>query len=69
MPAAADEVEALAAKGIVLECLAAPSGYSRNGELSGIECVRMELGAPDATGRSRPCPWQARNSVFRSRWR
>ena len=57
MPAAAEEVEALAAEGIALEYLAAPVRFiGEDGELSGIECVRMELGEPDATGRRRPLP-------------
>ena len=57
MPAAAEEVEALAAEGIALEYLAAPVRFiAVDGEVSEIECVRMELGAPDGSGRRRPLP-------------
>ena len=64
MPAAAEEVEALAAEGIALEFLAAPVKFiGSEGELTGIECVRMELGEPDASGRRRPRPVE--DSEFR----
>jgi heterodisulfide reductase subunit A-like polyferredoxin len=57
MPAAAEEVEALAREGIAIEFLAAPVKFiSSEGELTEIECVRMELGEPDASGRRRPRP-------------
>jgi heterodisulfide reductase subunit A-like polyferredoxin len=64
MPAAAEEVEALAAEGIVIEFLAAPVKFiGSEGELTEIECVRMELGEPDGSGRRRPRPLEG--SEFR----
>jgi len=57
MPAAATEVDEAEQEGIRLHILAAPVRVmSQNGRLSNIECVRMELGEPDASGRRRPIP-------------
>ena len=55
MPAFAEEVEAALQEGIVIETLMSPTGIlSRNNHLSGIECIKNELGELDATGRRRP---------------
>ena len=44
-------------KGCTIRLLAAPKRLiAKNGRLTGMECVRMELGAPDASGRPRPVP-------------
>jgi len=57
MPADAAEVEAAEKEGIELEFLTAPSRFlAKNKQLAGMECVRMELGEPDASGRPRPVP-------------
>jgi len=57
MPALTDEVDAALQEGIRLETLVSPTRVlSGNGRLSGIECVRNELGAPDSSGRRRPVP-------------
>jgi heterodisulfide reductase subunit A len=57
MPATPAEVEAAEAEGIEIVFLAAPSRVvAANGRVSQIECQRMELGAPDETGRRRPIP-------------
>ncbi|HEY3275199.1 MAG TPA: NAD(P)-binding protein [Syntrophorhabdaceae bacterium] len=57
MPALAEDVDSLAMEGITIEFLAAPTRLiAENGVLAGIECVRMELGAPDESGRPRPEP-------------
>jgi NADPH-dependent glutamate synthase beta subunit-like oxidoreductase/formate hydrogenlyase subunit 6/NADH:ubiquinone oxidoreductase subunit I len=56
MPANPEEVEAALAEGIEIYFLAAPSRiYSRDGKLQ-LECIRMQLGEPDASGRRRPEP-------------
>jgi heterodisulfide reductase subunit A len=55
MPAAHEEVEALLHEGIEIEFLATPIRF--HGEkrgLSAMECIRMELGEPDSSGRRRP---------------
>jgi NADH-quinone oxidoreductase subunit F len=55
MPAFAEEIEAAIQEGIQIEPLVSPTGIlSDKGRLSGIECVRNELGELDASGRRRP---------------
>ncbi len=57
MPAAQREVEEAEEEGIGLHLLAAPVRITgENGRVSAIECVRMVLGEPDASGRRRPEP-------------
>ncbi len=57
MPASAEEVAAAEDEGIKIEFLTTPSRFlSQNGKLAKMECVRMELGKPDASGRPRPIP-------------
>jgi heterodisulfide reductase subunit A-like polyferredoxin len=57
MPASEEEVRAAEAEGIKIEFLTAPTWFSaENKKLAGIECVRMKLGEPDASGRPRPIP-------------
>ena len=57
MPAAAEEVEEALHEGIEIIFLAAPSEIrSRKGGRVELECIRMKLGEPDASGRRRPVP-------------
>jgi NADH-quinone oxidoreductase subunit F len=57
MPALAEEVEAAHNEGIGFRFLTAPTRVIvENGRIKGIECVRMALGDPDASGRRRPVP-------------
>jgi heterodisulfide reductase subunit A len=56
MPAAHEEVEALLHEGITIEYLTTPTRFSGSGTLKTMECIRMELGEPDASGRRRPVP-------------
>jgi heterodisulfide reductase subunit A-like polyferredoxin len=57
MPAANEEIEEALAEGIKMEFLAAPVRViGDNGKVTGLECIRMELGEPDASGRRRPVP-------------
>ncbi len=63
IPAAREEVEALIHEGIEIEFLTTPVRFHvENGKLAKMECIRMELGEPDASGRRRPVPLQ--NSEF-----
>ena len=57
MPAAPEEVEEAIHEGIKIIFLAAPNEIRRkdDGTLE-LECTRMELGEPDASGRRRPVP-------------
>lgn len=65
LPARREEVEHAEEEGIVFRLLNNPTkilGYNnpdnprdpKNGFVTGIECIRMELGEPDAKGRRRP---------------
>jgi heterodisulfide reductase subunit A-like polyferredoxin len=57
MPASAEEVTAVEEEGIGIEFLTTPTRFfSQNGRLSKMECVKMKLGEPDASGRPRPIP-------------
>jgi heterodisulfide reductase subunit A len=59
MPAADEEIEALLHEGIEIEFLTTPARFcGENGKLAKMECMRMELGEPDASGRRRPVPIQ-----------
>ncbi|MBM3156082.1 MAG: FAD-dependent oxidoreductase [Chloroflexi bacterium] len=56
MPAAEEEIEEALKEGVKIEYLMAPNKISRqNGHLD-LECIRMQLGAEDASGRKRPEP-------------
>ena len=57
MPAIPSEIEDMEHEGIKLHILANPvKVLSQDGKLTGVECIRMELGEPDASGRRRPVP-------------
>ncbi len=56
MPCLREEVEAAEEEGVKIEYLVAPVKLERkNGKLT-LTCQRMELGAPDASGRRAPVP-------------
>ena len=56
LPARAEEVEHAKEEGIVFHLLNNPTQIlgDENGCVKGMECIRMELGEPDASGRRRP---------------
>ena len=56
MPARAEEVHHAEQEGIEFRLLTNPVRIlgDENGWVSGVDCVRMELGEPDASGRRRP---------------
>jgi heterodisulfide reductase subunit A len=55
MPAVASEVEGMEREGGKIQFLAAPvEVLSDKHGVKGIRCIRMEMGAPDASGRRRP---------------
>jgi NADPH-dependent glutamate synthase beta subunit-like oxidoreductase/NAD-dependent dihydropyrimidine dehydrogenase PreA subunit len=59
MPASQEEVTAVEKEGINIELLATPTRFFAEGKkLAKMECVRMKLGEPDASGRPRPIPIQ-----------
>ncbi|MFQ6091548.1 MAG: FAD-dependent oxidoreductase [bacterium] len=57
MPAAKEEVEQADREGIKIQCLVAPIRVlAENEQMKGVECIRMELGDVDRSGRRRPVP-------------
>ncbi|GAI26970.1 unnamed protein product, partial [marine sediment metagenome] len=57
MPASAEETAAVEEEGIPIEFLTTPTHFfPENGKLAKMECVKMKLGEPDASGRPRPIP-------------
>jgi NADPH-dependent glutamate synthase beta subunit-like oxidoreductase len=57
MPAEPWQVQEAEEEGINFHYLAAPvRALGRDGALTGLECIRMELGEPDESGRRRPVP-------------
>ena len=60
MPARAEEVVHAEDEGIRFEMLTNPVRLFQGSDfcVSGLECLRMELGEPDASGRRRPVPKQ-----------
>ncbi len=58
MPARAEEVKHAREEGIEFQVLTAPVEFLSDGKgwLTGVRCLKMELGEPDASGRRRPVP-------------
>ena len=57
MPAIKSEIEEAIAEGIDIQFLSVPiQVLSSNGKIEAVECIRMELGDIDASGRRRPVP-------------
>ncbi|MGD9948005.1 MAG: FAD-dependent oxidoreductase, partial [Desulfobulbus sp.] len=55
MPASQVEVHHVEEEGVKLHFLVAPTRIlSKDGQLTGVECIRMELGEQDVTGRCVP---------------
>ncbi len=56
MPARSEEVEHASEEGVQFQLLTNPVRFigDEKGWLKGVECVKMELGEPDASGRRRP---------------
>jgi len=63
MPAYAEELQGAEEEGVDLSYLTAPVRIRhQEGRVAGLECIRTELGPPDASGRRRPVP--VRDSEF-----
>jgi len=57
MPAVPTEIEEMEHEGVNIHFLAAPvKVISKDNRVTGIQCIRMELGEADASGRRRPVP-------------
>ena len=66
MPARAEEIHHAEEEGVKFHLLANPVRIlsTDDGWVSGVECVRMELGEPDASGRRRPVPVEGSEFVI-----
>lgn len=65
MPASKAEIHHLEEEGVRIETLAAPvKVHGEKGRLSKIECIRMQLGECDASGRCRPVPMEGSNFMI-----
>ncbi|MCP4665528.1 MAG: FAD-dependent oxidoreductase [Deltaproteobacteria bacterium] len=58
MPARAAEIHHAEEEGVEFYLLTAPTRFigGDNGRVTGMECIQMELGEPDESGRRRPIP-------------
>ncbi|MBI3921751.1 MAG: NADPH-dependent glutamate synthase [Armatimonadetes bacterium] len=65
MPGRNEEIEHAEDEGVVFQMLTNPVRFVDRGDgwLAGVECVRMELGEPDESGRRRPVPVEGSNFV------
>ena len=67
MPASPWEIKEAEEEGVKIEFLVAPKRIlGENGKVTAIECVKMELGEPDATGRRRPVPIQGSEFIIKT---
>ncbi len=65
MPASEEEIEEAEHEGVKINYLAAPVRVlGGEGKVTGLECIRMELGEPDASGRRRPIPVEGSEFVL-----
>ncbi len=65
MPAFMEEIEAAEQEGIHIRTLVTPVEIvSENGRLTGLECIRNELGDADESGRRRPVPIEGTEQLF-----
>ena len=58
MPARKEEIQHAKEEGIIFKLLCNPTEIigDENGTVKGMQCIEMELGEPDASGRRRPIP-------------
>lgn len=65
MPANPWEIDAAEHEGVKLQYLAAPVEIVGDGQkVTGMKCIKMELGEPDASGRRRPVPKEGSEYVI-----
>ena len=69
MPAEDEEIEDAIKEGIELQFLVAPKKVVLGGaKLEGLECCKMQLGEPDASGRPRPVEIKGSDFLFKADW-
>ncbi len=67
MPGTKEEVEDAEGEGAKIHFLATPvKVLTENGKVTGAECIKMELGEPDASGRRRPVPIKGSEFVLQT---
>ncbi|NPU83203.1 MAG: FAD-dependent oxidoreductase [Syntrophaceae bacterium] len=67
MPASATEIEEAMEEGVKFTYLVAPANIVRQGgKVTGVECLKMKLGEPDASGRRRPIPVKGSEFVVKT---
>ncbi|MFW6414774.1 MAG: NADH-ubiquinone oxidoreductase-F iron-sulfur binding region domain-containing protein [Thermodesulfobacteriota bacterium] len=65
MPADLEEIKEAKEEGVVFNYLLQPIRIvAENGKVTGLECLRMELGEPDASGRRKPSPVEGSNFIL-----
>ncbi len=66
LPARVEEVHHAKEEGVIFDLLTNPVEIltDDNGWVSGMKCIRMELGEPDASGRRRPVPVEGSEFVI-----
>ncbi|OGX40894.1 MAG: glutamate synthase (NADPH), homotetrameric [Omnitrophica WOR_2 bacterium RIFCSPLOWO2_01_FULL_41_12] len=66
MPGRKEEIENAKAEGVILQFLTQPVKIlgDEKGFVKGLECIKMELGEADASGRRRPVPIKDSNFVL-----
>jgi CO/xanthine dehydrogenase FAD-binding subunit len=69
MPAEDEEIEDAIKEGVELQFLVAPKKAVVEGDkLAGLECAKMKLGEPDASGRPRPVEIKGSEFTFKADW-
>jgi heterodisulfide reductase subunit A-like polyferredoxin len=69
MPAYEYEIEDALAEGIDIQYLTAPQQIlTKNNKVIGIQCIKMELGEPDSSGRRRPVPVPGSEFIVETEW-
>jgi len=67
MPADEAEIEEAEEEGIVFNFLTNPERVlGKDGQMTGLECLRMELGEPDESGRRRPVPVEGSEFIIKA---
>jgi len=66
MPARIDEIHHAEEEGVQFHFLTAPVRYleTQDGWVKSMECIKMQLGEPDASGRRRPVPIEGSNYIM-----
>ena len=62
MPAADEEIEDAIEEGVLMQFLVLPiEVLAEDGRITGLDCIHMQLGEPDDSGRRRPVPIEGSN--------